>query len=244
MIRYLYHGTTRAVAKRILNGGGGLKPRGATGKDNWEHTVTSNADCVYLTDAYAPHFAHNAMSARDKWGAVIEVDLAMLRMSKLRPDEDMLEQATRGGGNVDEEIAAELEGKDMKERTMWFRDNIDGFAHLWRTSVEMMGTCGYKGVIPCSAISRIAYFKPTANVQMFMGFFDPTITILNYKFCGRKYQAFTKWMFGDKVEAEDITMYPPEAAPEGFFDRLRQVMAAREGLKVVEIGAKKVPSRA
>jgi len=244
MIRYLYHGTTRAVAKRILNGGGGLKPRGATGKDNWEHTVTSNADCVYLTNAYAPHFAHNAMSYRDKWGAVIEVDLAMLDWSKLRPDEDMLEQATRGSGSVDETIAAELEGKDMKGRTMWFRDNIDAFAHLWRISVDMLGTCGYRGTIPVSAIPRVAYFKPTANVQMFYGFFDPTISILNYKFCGGKYRAFTKWMFGGDVVAEDITMYPPEVAPEGFFDQLRQAMDAREGLQVVEIGAKKVPSRA
>ena len=55
----LYHGTTEAVARKALREG--LRTRSETGSTgNWQHTVSSPTDRVYLTEAYAPYFAHAA----------------------------------------------------------------------------------------------------------------------------------------------------------------------------------------
>jgi hypothetical protein len=159
--RFLYHGTNLSVAKLALKEG--LKTAKKTGKDNWKHTITSNKDNVYLTTIYGYYFALAAIRefpipehpgrALDEWTpAVIEVDLEKLKVENMRPDEDALEQITRGLTHANMPPA----GLDMFDRTMWYRERLDMFQRMWPITIQKLGTCGHNGNIPPSSISRVS----------------------------------------------------------------------------------------
>ena len=193
----LYHGTTEAVARAVIETG--LVPRGKDGSQNWEHTVPSNPNCVYLTEVYAGYFALTAAKdVDDKWG-IIEVDTDNLHGDLLCPDEDTLEQASRH----DPDVSKDLKGLDMLERTLWFRERIQEYRHLWKASLEAMGTCAYYGTIGPEAISRIAIYDPKSNGQMTMNCMDPSITLMNFKFVSAKYRMMTRWLMGDEITAKE-----------------------------------------
>ena len=90
----IYHGTAERHLKSILQTG--IAPRGRSA-GNWKHSVTSNPRAVYLTVSYALHFASNACRPKeDKNMLVLEVETDLLNPYLLAPDEDFLEQGTRG----------------------------------------------------------------------------------------------------------------------------------------------------
>lgn len=194
----LYHGTTESVARKALIEG--LKPRSMleeNGNGNWEHTVESNPECVYLTDTYAGYFAMNATKGDEKWG-IVEIDVDLLDEGNLLPDEDWLEQGTRGDEDWD------YVGKDMLTRTRWFRDHADLFQHLWQDSVKSMGNCCHRGIIPPEAITRVGIFDPKSKASITMMAMDPSITPLNHMLCGRKYRALTAWLVGDEIDVMEF----------------------------------------
>src|SRR5262249_35818377 len=85
----LYHGGSAAVLEKVKRSG--LQPRGLhKGKDNWKHTVTSNKDSVYLTNAYPWHFAAHACQSKGT-GIIYEVNTDLLLPWEFAPDEDYLE---------------------------------------------------------------------------------------------------------------------------------------------------------
>jgi hypothetical protein len=90
----LYHGTAERHLPAILRDG--LKPRGKR-KGNWSHSIESNADAIYLTNAYALYFAHSATDPKDNGdrSVVLEIDTSKLDSFWLVPDEDWLEQVSR-----------------------------------------------------------------------------------------------------------------------------------------------------
>ncbi len=51
----LYHGTNLTNWEKIKEVG--LLPRSMGANSNWEHTVESDPDTIYLTDAYAMYFS-------------------------------------------------------------------------------------------------------------------------------------------------------------------------------------------
>lgn len=53
------------------------------------------------------------------------------------------------------------------------------------------------------AITRISvvYVDSFPSIMLMM---DPTITILNYMYCGDKYRAITRWLMGDPVSSDDV----------------------------------------
>jgi hypothetical protein len=195
----LFHGTSEANARKILEEG--IKPRGLLDTNgNWEHTVDSNPETVYLTTTYGLYFGLTATEPGERW-AVLEIDLDALDESRLVPDEDALEQGTRTietGEPVDE-----MEG--MKERTEWFRDNIESYSFLWERSAEYLGTVGYKGTIPPEAIKATAFIDP--HSAWFRWVVDPCITALNFRLCGEKYRALTEWVFGAEADDELIERF-------------------------------------
>jgi hypothetical protein len=183
----LYHGTCLSNLRGIQTNG--IKPRGRR-RGNWKE-APSHPEGVYLSDSYAPYFAMAA--ARKGRGAVIEVDTEKMIASFLLPDEDFLEQASRQFPDFDPPP-----GLSMLERTAWFRERLWMYWDLWRTSLEMLGTCVYMATIPPAAITRVATFDLKKDPQL-MFVFDPTITLLNYKICGESYKGLTAHLFGDPI---------------------------------------------
>jgi len=224
----LYHGTSEAVARLALTEG--LKPRCATGlTGNWEHTVQSGDDRVYLTAAYAPYFAFVAVpeGGHERW-AIIEVDTDLLAQGQLLPDEDFLEQGSRGQEAPDWLVEIGFESNwEMTERTEWFRDNAMLFQSLWRESVTHLGNAAYRGNIPPEAITRVVLFEPQLNAAIFQSAVDPSISLLNYKFTGAKYRALTQWMMGDEISVEQFY-------GEGGMGAAFMTMMPKEQLESVE----------
>lgn len=192
----LYHGTSERHLAAILKDG--LKPRGKR-KGNWTHTVESNNEAVYLTNAYALYFADAAVDPNNKGErlAVIEIDTDRLDKDWLAPDEDWLEQVSR---KMNEKHLAPIT-KPMKYRTRWYRKRLLHFTGHWKDSLEGLGNCTYHDVIPPSAITRIAFVdQHTYHGLVFVAGIDPMISLMNYRIVGQKYRDSMKRLFGDTVE--------------------------------------------
>ena len=85
---------------------------------------------IYLTDSYAPHFALCAYDVtKGKFDpVVIEVNV---KLDRLYPDEDYLEQKTR----IDPAWKESVEKTTIQERTKFFRNellNYKNFAPFFR----------------------------------------------------------------------------------------------------------------
>lgn len=189
----LYHGTTLKVARRAMKSG--LKPRGRR-KGNWDHTVLSRPDCVYLTNAYPLYFMFAAVdTAEEDFGAVIEIDTDLLNLAYLLPDEDAVAQTNR-----DSEY-----GDSLLDRTAYFRDNLVHMflgTTVWEQSLAALGTCCYFGVIPPEAITRYVRINRKKNTHLQLDF-DPTITCMNFRLLGNRYRACSIALFGDEP-GEDL----------------------------------------
>lgn len=216
----LYHGTNERVARLALTDG--LKPRGRSKRGNWKHTMTSNAETVYLTICYAGYFASVATKRAGDRLTLIEIESDRLDSTRFRPDEDALEQGSRGTGDG-------MSRTKMVQRTKDFRSRLDDYAHFWKASLEFMGTCGYKGIIPPAAIRRVALFLPSSHPGLAMAWVDPTITPLNYKLLGSKYRALTTLTMGDPmpraefIEATCLGMLAPPMSMLEWVDRFLSV---------------------
>jgi hypothetical protein len=241
----LYHGTSEKAARVALKEG--ILPRGLQGTNSTWDNCPSHPDCVYLTTAYAAYFAMNATSGNERWG-IIEIDTDQLSPprggSVLIPDEDFLEQVTRGSKSLTD---WGLPAEGMKLRTKWFRDHLLSFAHLWEESIKHLGNCALFGQVPPEAITRVAFYDPSSNPGMTMLAADPMISLMNYRICGPKYRALVQWLMGDEVKVSDIDPFAEEVAGrdippgmEDFFEghqarlqQLRESLSMREGLEVV-----------
>lgn len=190
----IYHGTTETIGKQALTEG--LRPRNLTGQSNWRHTVESNPTLIYLTTAYAPYYALQAVKERKGAKiAIVEIETDLLNETKMRPDEDFIEQATR----LDKKNSAGIRGKTMNERVEYVRNHIDEFSESWELSVEHLGNCAHKGVIKKTAITRVAVEDTSKCREMCFEAIEPTITLANYKICGEQYRMLTQWFMGEPV---------------------------------------------
>lgn len=206
----LYHGTSAKNLPSIRKHG--LEPRGER-KSEWD--VESDPNSVYLTDAYALHFASNAVGSTKSALAIIEVDTDKLDQLALMPDEDFLEAATRSNPEF-----AHI-GKDMKERTYYFRDNGIFYAQYWKDSMKGLGNCRYGDTVPVSAITRIATIARKSPI-IFAS--DPTITMLNYRVMGGYYRALMRHVFGDSFDTDSI----------GFAEQFNPSRYPRDGITVTD----------
>lgn len=232
----LYHGTSGFVARKAVEDG--LQPRRNHGVSNWKHTVESHPDCVYLTDIYGPYFAMTA--SKDGEMGLIEIDSDLLDTRQMVPDEDFLEQASRS--------KVFHRKRDMKARTTSLRKSLKQYSGLWRQSVQQLGTCAYYGAIPSSAITRVSVLKPESNPEIITMFSDPTITILNHRFCFDVYKMLTNWMMGEEVsvnrfawasvhiptecsDAEaDALFHQMHPQPDKCLKYFRDVLSKKDGL--------------
>ena len=189
----LYHGTTEA-AFRAIEAAGAILPRRKVGVNNWTHTgAPSHPDAVYLTECYAPYFGMTALTDAvlaedpDVRVAVIEIDAARI-VAGLTADEDALEQATRTGS---------INKSQLRHRTAVARGRLKKLAgtEAWSDSLAYMGTCAHMGPIPVDAFSRVALVSIRDNPWWAMNAMQPSITRMNYLFCGDEYRALTAQAF-------------------------------------------------
>jgi hypothetical protein len=189
----LYHGTSADIARKAFEVG--LLHRAATClKSNWD--CESSPHLVYLTETYAGFFASVASGKGGSWG-IVEVDTDRLGEDNMVPDEDFLEQATRG-----QKIPG-LRARTMLGRTKWFRENIHRFTHHWEDSVRCLGNAAHFGPIPPEAITRVCIFDTSTNKFVSWSCIDPVISLMNHRFMGDKYRALCRWFF-DEITPEEI----------------------------------------
>jgi hypothetical protein len=235
----IYHGTTETVARLALEQG--ISPRSRTGHEgNWEHTVDSHPEMVYLTSIYAPFFAMMAADPDEFWG-IVEVETDSLDEDRLFPDEDYLAHKVRGNTAFLHEARCYDEDfpDDIKERSAWFRERLvrhGGLGYGWEDSITEMGNCAYHGVIPASAVTRIALFDPRSNPCANMAASDPSISITNYMLCGDSHREITKWFMKDPYDLHQIRQ---DMNPEHTFlteeqrNYITKEWANRDGVEVI-----------
>lgn len=186
----LYHGTTSRWLQKIL--AKGIHPRGKR-KSIWDQ-YPSRTDMVYLTTAYPLYFAINAIEDNEK-SLIVEIDSDLLDQSLLYPDEDFITQVYMQQGPAELELS--VAHKHVRRR-------LKQWQHLWAKSVESMGNCCYKGIVPASAITRYCLFDAAARPAISAMAMDPCISILNYMLCKEKYTGLVAWLFGDKNNLADL----------------------------------------
>lgn len=232
----LFHGTTAAVLDRIKREG--IMPRAkAKAKQNWNGTVPSNKDAVYLTTAYPWHFA--AVASEQKGiGLILEINRNYLMPWKLCPDEDFMEQGSRGCGPT--KTAPNLAPVEwsMKKRTMHYRKIARFNAPLADESLGHMGTCAYYGTIPFLAVTRYVLIEwAKLHFEMRLRAVDSMVSIMNYRILKSRHEAFCRWFFNDPVKPEDMLGYTiirdsPDSFKRGL-ESITEIMAKRDGLTVI-----------
>lgn len=179
---YLYHGTRAVHLASILEND--LQPRSVSGISQWQHTVESRPDAVYLTTAYPLHFAANAQAAGDL--LLLEIATVMLDPLRLIADEDALAHSP------DEALPRNL---SLEERTRYYREHSQDYSPA--KSLATLGTCAHLGPISRRAIRRIARVRLEDLGPLIFGGFDPVVSPINYLLFGAEYEASVRWLFGD-----------------------------------------------
>lgn len=171
-------------------------PRSISGVSNWEHTVTSSPDRVYLTTGYALFFAAQAADGDDEL-VVLEIDIPEDEYYLLRPDEDALEQ-------IENHKSPEKQRK-MRMRTAYFRDHAHEYHY--EQSLSSLGTVAFEGVIKPEWIKRVAIITVKMYAKLVMRGYDPSISILNYLIIGKKYEEFMAKLFDISSEEVEVPIH-------------------------------------
>lgn len=185
----LYHGTSVEVGLKAFTDG--LLPRSETKlRSGWKH-APSHTKCVYLTDTYGLYFAMCA-AHKSGVGAVVEIDADMLDPWDLVPDEDALEQTTRGHDGIP---------GTMKERTAWYRKRLHHYrdGENWKTSLRAIGNCAHWGPIPAEAVTRVALIDASQARVVAMNALDAMIGVPAYNIAGFRHRLLQTWVFGDPL---------------------------------------------
>lgn len=222
----LYHGTSSRLLGRILSQG--IKPRGSRRKGNWE-SYPSHPELVYLTTAYAPYFAWHAADVRKgERATIVEVDGGRLAESRLFPDEDFVAQCV-----------SQTERRPLEDVHSKVRDTIFYYGDLASASVEHLGNVAHRGVVEPGAITRVATIDLEKQRDLAWVCMDPSISLLNYKHCGKKYRSVIAWIFGDRQDFEAGGAIPNEQylpmiekMMPGYTEQMKTLWSNRDGIEV------------
>lgn len=205
-IRYIYHGTDEATARRALSEG--LKPRSKSGRKSHWGKFESHPDLVYLTRFWPGYFALNACGDAPRFG-LVEVDLSQVDPDKLYPDEDYVEHAGR-------ERLQYLAGTNLSDRTRFVRERLtDPALDLRRYAfrcLHRMGNVAHLGSIPREAVRRVSIVNYAANPVLMDSIMAPEINAMNAMIMGPWYEKLTAIMFGDPVTVAELVNWDGTAA--------------------------------
>jgi hypothetical protein len=220
----VYHGTSLSRWKKIKLGG--LSPRGEIGQSNWTHSIESNPDTVYLTDAYAMHFAMASLDTEKlekDHAVIIEIETDRLDQHQLVADEDALEQVSRNMGRGQDGLPVDW---DMLKRTRYYKSQVREFADKglgFEWSMQMLGTAGFVGKISPEAFTRVAIIDIAKQRALAWEYMNCQVSVMNYKFLGEKYRALTQILF-DPTHTNPLSV---------DFCSPNTVVSSRDGLEIV-----------
>jgi hypothetical protein len=187
--------------------------------------MASRPEHVYLTQAYAGHYARHAVEhGTSEKLALLRIDTSKLQTCRLYADEDALEQCNRT-----RDVERGHFG-DIKERTAFYRDawpTLD-VAKNWQGSLDLLGNCSHHGPIPPDAITGVALVAPASAMCWAC---DPLISVINYKILGRYYRALSHFPW-DGQQAIDREYDKADETSATYLDRLR--VMPRDGMLVFE----------
>lgn len=215
---FLYHGTNENAVYKIRHDG--ITPRGGTRASTWGE-VPSARDRVYLAQGYAPFFAASASKEGERH-ALVEVRTDRLDYDLLAADEDFVGQ-----------ILAKEHGRMGVTSWEAFNNYVlesDMCEGLAEESLSLLGTCAYKGTIHWSAVARVSLYDIRDNMPMALTVLDPSISLLNWRFCSEKYRVLTKWLMGDDVtvhEWVDTTPGLRELFSDHHWAQVKKMLEAR-----------------
>lgn len=219
----VYHGTCASNLDSILKNG--IKPRGRK-KGNWE-SYPSKKDMVYLTVAYAPYFAICSCE-KSQTALILEIDLSLLDEDKLYPDEDFVAQ-----------VLAYQNNTDIDTYHDHVSNNLDLFKSCYQDSLDGLGNISYKGTVPSSSITRYCLVDVKERKDISLMCLDPSISLMNYKFCGNRYRSIISWLFGDREDFElGITgnnkewIYMMEKSCPGYEKQITELFVQKSGIEV------------
>lgn len=223
----LYHGTSAKHLDKILEKG--IEPRGRR-KGNWKE-FPSRKDMVYLTNAYAPFFAIQGAKGNEK-ALVLELDLEKIDETRLYPDEDFVAQ-----------VIAMQSGRDLEDVHDEIKTMLEGYQHCTMMSLDGLGNCSHKGVISGKSVSRYCLIDCVKRPDLSIMSMDPSISLMNYKFCGSKYRSVISWLFGDREDFElglggnEFYIDMMEKCQPGYRKMAEDLFANRDGIEVVRVAA-------
>lgn len=180
--RTLYHGTRTSVLPSVA--AQGLLPRRVSGSSNWTHSVESREDAVYLTVAYALHYATTCEAPGEP--CLLEIDAQALDERLFAADEDGVAQLPAGR-------KAAGPSATLEEATRFWRERIHE-VHA-STSLSSLGNCTYFGVIPAEAVRRVVVLSVPEATRLTLQVCDPVVTPMNYRLLGDRYREFCRWLF-------------------------------------------------
>lgn len=190
----LYHGTNTTNLKKILKEG--IKPREKK-KSNWEGFGRSRPDLVYLTNCYAPYYADSACKGRGQLGVIIKLEIDPTKI-KLYPDEEfifncagILEEAKRTGKT--QELWNEI---DPKEYEIVIDKKTKQGKIGWKSSLRYLGTITAE-YIPPECIKGFYVAKTSIEFVMHC---DPSVSPINYKYCGPQYKEYLETLNYSKIQ--------------------------------------------
>lgn len=224
----LYHGTTDRYLASILKGG--LRPRGRRKKSNWD-SYPSRTDCIYLTEAYAPYFAEQATNSRGgERSLIVEVEIDEHDV-RLLPDEDFIAQA------MSTQLKVSIDAVHAG-----VRNSLEDYAHHALDSLAGLGNVCIRGTVSHDAITRYVVVDFKKQTELWQVCLDPSISLMNYRFCGEKYKSVIAWLFGDRPDFQLGFPGLPNAAfisqmsasQPGFSERASAMFANRAGIEVIE----------
>ena len=218
----LYHGTSERHVERILKEG--LRSRKHTKMESNFTKHPSHTEMVYLSNCYAPYFAANA-SKDGRW-AIIEVDVDE---GNLLPDEDFLEQASRGTHRI--------QTLSLEECTSEYKEHLFEYAHHALASLKHLGTVAHDAFVRKSEITRISLFDHSKNMYIAMMALDPSISLINHKILGKHYETLTRWFF-EPVQPEELHSMSWIIFDADRRQFIAEQVQSREGLELTWVTAK------
>jgi hypothetical protein len=217
----LYHGTTAELLPAISEKG--IVPRGRR-RGNWKNYPSRN-DMVYMTVAYPLFFAFQAFQ-KGTHALLVEVDSDRLAEESLHPDEDFIAQALSHQRSCSiEDVHSEV------------RAGLEGYQHHWRDSLAGLGNCCHLGVVPQDAITRYCVVDLEKHKELLL-VCDPSISLMNYKFCGEKYKSLVAWLFGERPDYlighgnNEMHFKMMESHDPGYRAAVEAMFSNRDGIKV------------
>ena len=162
--------------------------------------VDFNPDMAYLTTTYALYFAYMTTNFEtESQIAIIEIDTDKLDKRKVYPYENFICDIVR---RQNADFQPEEKNKKLHK---YIRNNLEKYRGNWTESLKILGTVGYKGIIPPNAITRYAVFDLAKNSGVLaLSMMDPIICATNYALFGKFYRQFIAWLFDKTKELPHV----------------------------------------